>query len=311
MSNCALDLDNKPKDTCLDSEHVSLISKYTEGNSLAEIKKETNCNTDSCILDNVKLPTQIKGKIEREAFKAPTGSFDHNYWLNNTEIDTVMTQMRKQYPGFGHGFIHMIDVKSFPPSNIDTIDYKVLPANELNFGKEFKHALIRRGLIQGNPNEYTPMISTYNNTPLKSYGIVCNTDSSKGSGQHWFVIFISSDQKDPNDTSKPWIRIELFNSGGGGTTNTTFNTFWQQKALEIAKETGVRCTFDVITSIQHQSPDTGNCGAYSLFYIYARLRGELPTDFNNPNRPIRDYAMKKFREVCFRLDKDSNMFAIN
>lgn len=306
MTNCALNKNPNAEGSCLTKEHVSLITKYSEGSTLAEVKKETSCSDDNCVLEKVNVPEEKKEKIKREAFKAPTSSYDSNYWLNNTEIDTVMSQLRLQYPGFAHGFIHMIDLKAFSPSNIRSFDYPVFSVNETDFASEIRSGLIKTGKINGEPEQ--SKLSTYKNAPLTSYGIVCNTDSSSGSGQHWFAIYISTDQKDPSDTSKPWIRIECFNSAGGGSSNKVFNNFWTTQALEISKTTGFKCTYDVITNIQHQSESTGNCGSYSLFYIYSRLNGIHPSEFDNPNKPIKDYAMQKFRKVCFDLDEDSKLF---
>ncbi len=304
MSECALNAKKNNNNSCFTSDQVSLLTEYTSGNSIAEIKQETNCNNDKCILDKVNIPEKIKDKLIRETFKAPTGSYDHNYWLNNTEIDTVMSQFRHKYPGFAHGFIHMIDLKAFNPANIKTFDYSVFSVTEVDFPNEINYGLIKRGLLSGTAN-YQSKLSTYNNVPFHSYGIICNTDSSKGSGQHWFALFISTDQKDPENTAKPWIRIELFNSAGDGVSNKDFNEFWTKTAMNISKLTGLLCTFDIITTIQHQSTETGNCGAYSLFYIYSRLNGVHPSEFNNPHKPIRDYSMKKFREVCFKIDNDT------
>ena len=308
MSECALSVKQNADGSCLTQEQVSLITKYSEENTLAEIKKKTNCSDDKCVLDKVNIPNEVKRKIEREAFKAPTASFDHNHWLNNTEIDTIMSQLRCKYPGFAHGFIHMIDLKAFSPANIESFDYPVFSTSQTDFPNEIKAGLIKRGMIQDDSFSYEPKLSTWNNVPLKSYGIVCNTDSSKGSGQHWFALFISTDQKDPNNTSKPWIRIECFNSAGGGSTDKNFNDYWNTQAMNIARSTGLRCSYDVITNIQHQSSSTGNCGSYSLFYIYSRLNGILPSEFNNPKKTIKDYSMQKFRKVCFQIDEENSLF---
>lgn len=302
-SVCALNQKPNEDGTCLAPEHIQLVSNYTEANTLEDIKAETNCADDECVIDAAAMPTEVKEKIKREALKAPTGSYDNNYWLNNTEIDTVMSQFRQQYPGFAHGFIHMIDLKAFSPTNANSFDYPVMSAPDTDFAQEFKHGFIHRGIIEGS-SSYKPKLSTFSDTPLSSYGIVCNTDSSTGSGQHWFALFISTDHKDPKNASKPWIRIEVFNSAGGGSANQEFNSFWQKQAILIAKATGLKCTFDVITTIAHQRDDTGNCGSYSLFYIYSRLQDALPHEFNDPKRPIRDSAMKKFREVVFRISDD-------
>lgn len=305
MYECALNTNPNADGSCFTPDQVILITKYTNGNSLAEVKQETTCNDDVCILTKVDIPLQLKSKLERETFKAATSSFDHNYWLNNTEIDTVMSQMRVKYLGYAHGFIHMSDLVAFDPANICSFDYPVLNAKKTDFANEFKCALIKRGLISGDTNGYQSQLSTYKDTPLHSYGIVCNTDTSKGSGQHWFTIFISSDLKDPSDTSKPWIRIECFNSAGGGSGSAKFDKFWQEQASNIANATGLKCTFDTITNIQHQSSDTGNCGSYSLYYIQSRLHKKHPSDFDNPHKPITDHEMRAFREVCFRIADDT------
>ena len=309
MSNCALNAQPNSEGSCFNENQLNLITKYSEGKTLHEIKKETKClgdkNVDLCILEKVDLPINVKGKLERESIKAPTSSFDKHYWLNNTEIDTVMSQLRCLYPGFAHGFIHMIDIESFKPSNLNTFDYKVYSAKETDFANEFKCGLMKRGGIKGDINgRSNNKLSTYKDVPLHSYGIVCNTDSSKGSGQHWFAIFISTDRKNPEDTSKPVVSIELFNSSGGGSKNKEFEDYWREQSMNIARATGLRCTFDIITTISHQG-DSGNCGSYSLFYIYSRLNGVHPSEFNNPHKKITDYAMQRFRTVCFRIDEDS------
>ena len=304
-NDCALNTTPSQENSCFQNDQIQLISQYTDANTISEIKKETKCNgpdSDICILEKINIPTQIKSKLVREAFKAPTSSFDKDYWLNNTEIDTVMSQLRLLYPGFAHGFIHMIDIKSFTPSNIDSFDYKVYDVNETDFPSEFKCSLIKQNIIPSDGN--VSKLSTYKNIPLHSYGIVCNTDSSSGSGQHWFAIFISTDKKNPENTKKPVISIELFNSSGGGCKNKEFENYWRLQAMNIARATGLRCTFDIVTNITHQG-DTGNCGAYSLFYIYSRLNGVHPSEFNNSQKKITDYAMQKFRKVCFRIDENS------
>lgn len=311
MTDCALTTNSSNTTTCFIPIHVDTITNFTKGNTLEEVKKETNCegdNADQCILEKASLPAEVKQKIEREAFKAPVDSFDHNYWLNNTQIDTVMSQLRLQNVGFTHSFIHMIDLKGFNPTNYKSFDYPVHELKKINFAAEFAKALSERGIIKEKVNIAEPQLIAYDNSPLHSFGVVCNTDSSNGSGQHWFAIFISTDQKDPDDTSKPWIRIEIFNSAGGGSVDEDFNTFWEKQASAISQATGLKCTFDTITQFAHQRSDTGNCGSYSLFYIYSRLNGILPHEFDNPNKPIKDYAMQKFRKVCFRIDKDNNLF---
>lgn len=306
MSECALGTKPNAEGSCLSKDHLVLITHYTGLPTLKKVKEVTDCKDDACVVQKANIPEEKKEQIKREAFKAPVESNDHSYWLNNTQIDTIMSQLRLRFPGFAHGFIHMIDLEAFKPTNVNSFDYPVIPAPETNFPKEIKAGLVKQGVIGGSLEGQAgdTSLSTHNDAPLKSYGIVCNTDSSKGSGQHWFALYISTDQKDPEDTSKKMITIELFNSAGGGTVNEDFNAFWNQQALAIAKETGLRCVFnDKVTTIQHQSNETGNCGAYSLFYIYCRLQGVSPEEFNNPQKPVSDYSMQKFRGELFKVEE--------
>lgn len=284
-ADCALS--STKGDTCLKVVEDKVLKDVIE-TTIEAFKKKSGCETDECVLERAVKDNDTRYAISATVFKVPTTSFDHNYWMNNTEIDSVMFQLRCHFPGFAHSFIHMIDLKSFPPSNKKLFDYPVLSIPEIDFAKEFKQQ---------------KQLSTYKDAPLHSFGVVCNTDSSKGSGQHWFSVFISTDNRDPDDPSKKWIRIELFNSAGGKPRNAEFNKFWEKTALEIARETGCKCTYDEITNIQHQSSDTGNCGSYSLFYIYARLNKANASDFNRPHKIVSDKKMKEFREVCFRIDE--------
>jgi hypothetical protein len=291
-TQCALNKNPNQHGSCLDASHVQAIAAYTKGNSISEIKTETQCTTDACILSKVNLPVPIKGKIEREALKTKAESLDGNYWINNTEIDTCMSQMRKQYPGFAHTFIHMSDMKTFPPSNLKSFDYTVKQLTDINLPVCFRRSI--------NKEPPCAELSTEGNVPLKSVGIVFNTDSSAGSGQHWFAVYISTDMKDPNYPTKPLILIEVFNSSGLDINSQAFQSFWAKQAIDIATETKCTCEYQLVSTVPHQRDDTGNCGSYSLFYIYSRLRGVRPEEFNVAGGRLSDENMQKFRSVLFK-----------
>ncbi len=292
LTECALNTAPNANGSCFDNKQINIISNYTNGNTIDEIKKETKCDTDECIISKVDMPIDIEERLKRESLKTPANSLDGSYWVNNTEIDTCMSQLRKQYPGFAHTFIHMSDMKTFPPSNLKSFDYPVFQVDQIDFGQCFKAAL--EGKVS------CDKLSTYNNTPLKSVGIVFNTDSSSGSGQHWFAVYISKDTIDPQNTSKPLIRIEVFNSAGNEIRSNSFHQFWKQKQIEIAKATGCRCEYGLVSTVKHQRDDTGNCGSYSLFYIYSRLNRCKPHEFNVPGKIVHDNAMELFRNVLFK-----------
>lgn len=290
-SICALGRENG-SNTCFDKNHIETISKYTTAETISDIKKETRCADDICIIQSIDIPVAEKMKIEREAFKTKAESLDGNYWINNTEIDSCMSQLRRQFPGFAHTFIHMSDLKSFLPSDVHTYDYKVYPLTEIDLPECINAALHKSPCGK---------LSTFNDSPLKSIGIVFNTDTSKGSGQHWFAVYISMDQPDENDSKKNKIVIEVFNSAGVDITQGSFQEYWTKQRLAIAKVTNHTCEYKLVSNIPHQRDDTGNCGAYSLYYIYRRLKGDSPRIFNNAQHKITDDAMQKFRSVLFRV----------
>ena len=149
---------------------------------------------------------------------------------------------------------------------------------------------------------------TKNNKPLNSYGVVFNTDTSKGSGQHWFAIYITTNAPKLPGSDKCHITIELFNSSGQPINNDEFNKFWTQVSIDIQKETGCDCDYSLVSNIQHQKDSTGNCGAYSIYYIYNRLNGMSSSDFDNREHKITDKHMEKFRTFLFRNENSLSLF---
>lgn len=278
MSECVCALNIQANNSCIPNEIISHIANI-ENTTSSKLKEKLNCTDDLCIINNANIENQLKKKIEIEYFKPLVESLSVDYWLNNTEIDTILMQLQKNYEGFAYSFIHMIDLVMFPPNNFDTLEHKISPITKINFGKEF----LKKNEVHCRGNK------------LKSFGVVFNTDPSDRTGQHWFTIFINHNQKLDNYT------IELFNSSGKDIANKKFNEFWINTSYDISKTTKKECKFFKVSNIQHQKNNTGSCGAYSLFYIYARLNGVPYEEFNNKTRIISDYEMNSFRKLLFRL----------
>jgi hypothetical protein len=293
-TECALNKSTNQYGSCLDAKHIQTIASHAKGNTISEIKEETRCSTDECILTRVNLPVATADRIKREALKTEAESLDGNYWINNTEIDNCMSQMRRQYPGFTHTFIHMSDMKTFPPSNLQSYDYPVKQLTDINLANCLKGAIDR--------HPPCAELSTEGNVPLKSIGIVFNTDTSSGSGQHWFAVYISTNNTDPA-TNRPLILIEVFNSSGSDINSKPFQKFWAEQALQIAQVTACKCEYRLVSTVPHQRDDTGNCGSYSLFYIYSRLKGIRSEEFNVAGGRLSDENMQKFRSVLFKMRK--------
>jgi hypothetical protein len=171
----------------------------------------------------------------------------------------------------------------FHPAN--KVDHSVYAINEIDFPNEILNI------------DYPKRISNQK-YPMKWYGTVFNTDPSSKSGQHWFAVFFNFNTT--GSTTDPFT-LEYFNSAGNDINNTKFRLFFEKLAMDITKRTGKSCKYIKVTNIQHQASHTGNCGVYSLYYIWNRIEGVSYQSFNNPKNIITDDSyISNFRKKMFR-----------
>ena len=270
---------------CLTNEDKKIIEEeHNENKSYEEIKEKFKCNDDLCVVEAVN--TDKVKLLKVIAFK-PIAPRDSISWLSNTDIDTIQEQLYNKFPNYYYSYIHMIDLVMFPPEFKDILLHPVEPIDKIDFSNEILKNY-------DNIGDNYKQISIHNNDiiHLKTYGVVCNTDTSKQRGQHWFAIFMDF-------RSNPYT-IEYFNSSGYPIQNKNFKEYFMKLAEKISNETKVLCNFIQVTKIQHQGEETGNCGAYALYYIWGRMIGMSMKDFDNPNNTITDDKMVKFREFLFR-----------
>lgn len=299
MSLCIL---NQKKDNCLPSDvlkkiEIKIINKEPklgthevinnevntsnedDKQKIIKLAQHTNCTEGTiqekevCILE--KVDDDMSRRLLLDYFKPEAPRVDKDYWITNTEIDNVQYQFQKLHEGYYYSNIHMIDLVMFDPDTKHIMEHNVYPIKEINFVEELK----------GKRQKLT------HNGKLKTYGLVVNTDKSSGRGKHWFSIFIDFQ-------SRP-ITIEYFNSSGMILRNDTFNTYFHTLAATITKQLDMPCKYKKVTDIQHQSDETSNCGAYSLYYIWKRLNGTAH-DFFKKNK-IMDEQVEEFRKFCFRV----------
>lgn len=251
---------------CVSSKEIS-----EEVESFENKAESFNCSGDINEKTLCVLKKLAKENIIVKYFKPPTKSFSHSHWLNNTEIDTIQYQFMTNYKGYYYSDIHMIDFGMFSPSNRDHIDYDPIPIKDIDFVAELNN----NGVLTSNG-------------PLKNYGMIVNTDTSKGSGIHWFSIFI--------DFEATPITIEYFNSSGFDIKNREFKKFFVDLADTISLKKR-ECRFVKASDIQHQKDTTSNCGVYALYYIWKRLGGES-IEFFKKNK-INDDHIVLFRKYFF------------
>ena len=133
-----------------------------------------------------------------------------------------------------------------------------------------------------------------NNLIKKGYhsmSVVLNTDVSTGGGIHWFCLFCDFQKKD--------ITLEFFNSSSNPPLPPVKKWLFEtKKKLEIDANRNVNIVL-VTDKIQHQKSNT-ECGVYSLYYIYSRIK-KIP--YKNFYHRIPDSLMFEFRKVLFSTNK--------
>ncbi len=255
---------------CLTTDDIKNINEHLS-QKISNIKElENKYNNPYDLLKNLNNHELIES-IKFNNLK-PEAKVDKFSWLNNSQLDQVQEHFKRYFKGYYYSYIHMSDVVMFDNYNSKFVDSEILDINDMDFIDLLK-----------------------NNKNFKYYGVIFNTDTSNKSGQHWFAIFM--DFNTSGSIQHPYT-IEYFNSAGTK-ISSKLNTLFNDLALKISTELNKVCTFIQITNIQHQAPSTGNCGVYSLFYIYSRLMGVPYTDFNIKVFKINDDIMTQIRKIFF------------
>lgn len=239
-------------------------SVNTDEEIINELKNETGCKSESCILSkknkfSEKLDENVIQKELRKSFK-PDGPAFTTELLSNFNIDDVLDQYVDAYTNenFLHIPFQMIDFQDYArssdkDSNLASIDF----SDKYNKG-------------------------------MRCFGVVLNTDYSSGGGKHWFAIF--------GDFRKHPFTLEYFNSSGNLPMIQIQK--WMKNAkndIENKLNKDVKCV--ITTRIQHQTDDH-SCGPYSLYYITCRLEN-IPHEYF-AKHVIKDSEMHLFRKHLFR-----------
>lgn len=167
-----------PDDIIVKLKESIIPNKNIESDKLLNIlKKKYDCETEICILDQ----PEVKNIIGREnivniinQYFKPDGPRESNKWFSNTDIDSVLQQIKQKY--IDKNFLHI---------NFQMIDFEK-NQSELS--------------ILDWPTKYKE--------GFRSFGTVMNTDISTGRGQHWLAIYGSFQDTDTK------FSVEYFNSSG-------------------------------------------------------------------------------------------------
>lgn len=116
--------------------------------------------------------------------------------------------------------------------------------------------------------------------------VVINTDKYGNPGLHWFALFC--------DFRGTPATLEYFNSSGASAPLRIKE--WMSRAEMELEAAGYPTKRISAAVIQHQRSDT-ECGVYSLYYIYRRIKGASVEEFATR---IPDAQMIAFRKKMFR-----------
>jgi hypothetical protein len=263
---------------CSDTRAVAIVKDYLKQKErsvvssgaveiIAAAKDITDCKTEECALVTIAkenpMASAIVAETIRDNFKVD-GPADSTKWLNNSNIDDILAQLVRKHPSVYHMPFHMIDFEDQDlPSGKITLKNVSLVKDVINRGKDM-------------------------------FCVVINTDKYGNPGLHWFALFCDF-RGSPEDASvKHHATIEYFNSSGASAPLRIKE--WMSRAEMELEAAGYPTKRISAAVIQHQRSDT-ECGVYSLYYIYRRIKGASVEEFATR---IPDAQMIAFRKKMFR-----------
>jgi hypothetical protein len=282
-SECALDI---PGNVCSTKETVAAMEKHlqkknvdttmlkTAKDIVETVKKDLKCNTEECILKNpLFVKDEIKSIVNESLDRIkPEGPANSTRLLNNENIDNVLKKLTKQHTCFYHMDFQMIDF-----------------AGEKNYSGEW--AIKNNRKISPTHLGKIDMTKDVVTEGYKTFGVVMNTDVRTGGGIHWFSLFC--------DFRTTPYTVEYFNSSGNKPVKQIQD--WLIKTEENLKSAGHNAKVVVLSGLSHQKSET-ECGLYSLYYIWNRIK-KVPAE-NFQQKKVPDSMMYAFRKQCFKTRSD-------
>jgi hypothetical protein len=223
--------------------------------ALEEAKKLLNCNTESCVLKRPEFIEFAKlANVEDllDEFFKPKGPATHFGLLSNFNIDEVLAQLETRHADFLHIPYQMRDFEKHGTE-----------LSKVNLAEHFTNG-------------------------KNKFGVVLNTDWTKGRGIHWYCLF---GEKQNNN-----VTLEYFNSSGRDPLVET--QAWLHKTKHtLHRDLKIPVDVKYSTGVTFQN-DEHSCGVYCLMYIWLRLEGIDHHQFKSHN--FHDAVMHKARRLVFR-----------
>ena len=219
-------------------------------------------NCHKCWLEHEKIIGGDTNMVEAIRQKAYAPDYNNNnLWLNTTNLDDVMVQLKDKHADFEYLGTVPIDFMSFP-------EYKITRfINDLGQNFDQLGGFVRSGRV-------------LSQTP-KRFAAVINTHTHRQSGEHWISMFIDHSRDKPS--------ITFFDSTGRRPPTPVEDYMLRYikhaKDRFISSKMGDRAEFDVdkldvddfvdvkYNALKHQHGNS-ECGVYCINFIRRMLNGE-------------------------------------
>jgi len=248
-----------PKDSCWDNDPHKIWV-------FLDSRLNHKCETESCWVKQPFAKEKFKQELRTSfAPKAPSSwKKNPNEWLSSDEIAKVMKQYEKTYPCF----------LFLGPSPID-------------FDKKIKGGeCVWDELCQFDLQEHLK-------AGKNKFGFSFNTDTHKGTGEHWVSMFLNMQSQPPilfyYDSAGDRIPVRI--------KRLADRIIAQGKTLS---PTPVNIQFDQNAPVEHQFKNS-ECGIYSLFFIVHMLEDKITKEYLK-SHVLKDDYIEKFRDVYFNDD---------
>jgi hypothetical protein len=264
QSECKVTVKPRVDGSCSDAVTFEKMIEFLERKSikvdktevLPTIKKELKCDSESCVLNTSEFVQFIGTDQQEEALDQlkMVGPANDMSWLNNEHIDQNIASWKDSFKDFHHIKFQLAD---FDKTGTELADLDVVE-------------LYSKG--------------------IRTIGCVLNTDSSGGSGIHWYAIFI--------DMRKEPYSFEIFDSTGRFPQQNLLSVL-EKNRMMIQKAKHVRAEVVNVSRQNRLQFSNSECGLFSLWYIFCRLN-EVPFQYFSKPGAANDDMMLQFRKILFR-----------
>jgi len=216
------------------------------------------CNSnDSCWIEQDFVKNTNNNEILNNTFKPKMPNEwknDMTIWLNTDDIDNIMKQYEKKYKNFF--FVGPVPIDCNINGNL------MCQLTNFNVNKMYK-----RG--------------------INKIGIIYNTDTSNGPGEHWQSVFCDISRK----------KITFFDSYASKPSD---EIMYLMKKLQYDLKNGKNnIMMDIEWNKKRHQYDGYNCGMYSMFFIIQMLEGKTLSQINRMK--LDTNKMQKLKKIYYRL----------